>query len=471
MATIDRGVEEILDEEHEQVLARVCAIDVAKDSGQVCVRLPGAGGRRSSRIWVVDATTNAVLGLGESLVEQRIEMVTLESTSDYWRIFYYLLEGCGLAVQLVNARDVKNVPGRPKSDKIDAVWLAKLTERGMLRASFVPDRPIRVLRDYTRTRIDLTRDRTRYYQRLEKLLEDALIKVSVVASSLTTVSVRDMVEALIRGERNPRDLADLARGSMRSKRAALIQALTGAFDDHHAELATILLGQIDALTTQIERLTTRIEQLITDLPGTDPDPAHPTDPDPGRGTPAPGSDPATARPTHPTPAGHPTPPGRSAIDRLTDIPGISVEAAQVILAEVGPDMTRFPTAQHLASWAHLNPRLIQSGPKRRGGKTSRGNPYLKGTLGVAAATAARTDTFLGERYARIVKRRGKGKALVAVARSILVIVWHLLANPDATYHDLGADFYTSHINTQRKIRNHVRQLEALGLQVTLTAAA
>jgi transposase len=457
MAKIKRVPEEILDEEHEQVLQRVCAIDVAKDSGQVCVRMPRPDGRRSSQIWAVEATTTAVLKLGETLLERGVQMVTLESTSDYWRIFYYLLEACGLPVQLVNARDVKHAPGRPKSDKIDAVWLAKLTERGMLRPSFVPPHPVRVLRDYTRTRIDLTRDRTRHYQRLEKLLEDALIKVSAVASSLTTVSTRDMIDALIRGYRDPEVLADLARGAMRRKRPALVQALTGAFDEHHAELAAILLGQIDALTPQIEHLTARIDQLIAELPPTaGPDTAGPdtAGPDTAAG------DADQSRPNR-----------RNVIQRLADIPGVSVEAAQVIVAEVGLDMTRFPTAQHLVSWAHLSPRTIQSGAKRRGGKTSRGNPYLKGILGIAAAAAARTDTFLGERYARIVKRRGKGKALVAVSRSILVIVWHLLADPDATYHDLGADYHTRHTNIQRKIRNHVRQLEALGLHVTLTPAA
>jgi transposase len=280
-----------------------------------------------------------------------------------------------------------------------------------------------------------------------------------VASRLTTVSVRDMVEALIRGERNPEVLADLARGRMRSKRPALVQALTGAFDDHHAELATILLGQIDALTPQIDHLTARIEQLIAELPDTETNnrtpagPANPASPDQ--------ADNATDQPT---------PARRSLPTRLAEIPGISVEAAQVILAEIGTDMSRFPTAQHLVSWAHLSPRLIQSGPKRRGGKTSRGNPYLKGVLGVAAATASRTNTFLGERFSRIVKRRGQGKALVAVSRSILVIIWHLLDNPDATYHDLGADYHANRVNVQRKIRNHVRQLQALGLQVTLSPA-
>jgi transposase len=453
MARTKREPQEILDEDHEQVLQRVCAIDVAKGFGQVCVRVPRADGRRGSKVSAVDATTGEILRLGEALLAQDIEMVTLESTSDYWRIFYYLLEACGLRVQLVNARDVKNVPGRPKSDTHDCVWLAKLTERGMLRPSFVPPAAVRVLRDYTRTRVDLTRDRTRHWQRLEKLLEDALIKVTTVASKISTVSVRDMIDALIRGERDPQRLADLARGTMRDKRRDLVRALDGRFDAHHGELATILLGQIDSLTTEINRLTARIDQLISDLPTPEPPRRPGGQKPPGR----PGTEPA------------PTPP--AALDRLAAIPGISVEAAQVILAEVGPDMSRFPTAQHLAAWARLSPQLKQSGAKRYGGKTSKGNPYLKGVLGNAAASASRTNTFLGERYRRIVKRRGKGKALVAVARSILVIVWHLLADPDATYHDLGADYYTTRIDKERRQRHLIQQLEALGLQVTLTPAA
>lgn len=198
-------VEEIPDEDHEQVCARVCAIDVGKQAGKVCTRVPAAGGgqRRVSRVWDVPARTSAVAELADHLVGLGVEKVTVESTSDYWRIWFYLLEARGLDVQLVNARDVKNVPGRPKTDKLDAVWLAKLTERGMLRPSFVPPKPIRILRDYTRMRVDLTHDRTRYWQRLEKLLEDSLIKVSSVASRLNTLSARDMIEALIRGERDP----------------------------------------------------------------------------------------------------------------------------------------------------------------------------------------------------------------------------------------------------------------------------
>lgn len=444
---------EIPDEEHERVVERVCAIDVAKASGMVCTRVPAAGGhgRRVSRVWEVDATTNAIIELADHLAGERIEKVTVESTSDYWRPFFYLLEARGLAVQLVNAREVKNVPGRPKTDKIDAVWLAKLTEKGLLRPSFVPPAPIRQLRDYTRMRIDLTHDRTRYWQRLEKLLEDALIKVSSVASTLDTASTRDMIEALIAGQRDPKVLAELARGRMKSKRAALIEALTGQFDDHHAELARMLLDQIDTLTAQIDHLSIRIDQLIAGIPAAQP-PEPPNNPGDN-------------------PGDHPAAVWLPALERLAEIPGISLRTAQVILAEIGLDMGAFATSAHLTSWAKLCPRTLQSGAKLRSGQTGKGNPYLKGVLGEAAAAAARTDTFLGERYRRLVKRRGKLKALVAVARSILTIIWHLLADPTARYHDLGADYHTTRIDTGRKTRNHIRQLEALGFTVTLTTAA
>jgi transposase len=254
---------EIPDAEHELVIERAAAIDVAKASGTVCVRLPAKDGRRVSRVWDVSATTGAVADLGGQLVDLGVQRVSVESTSDYWRIWYYLLEAAGLKVDLVNAREVKNVPGRPKTDKLDAVWLAKLTEKGLLRPSFVPPAPVRQLRDYTRLREDLTRERTRYWQRLEKLLEDALIKLSSVTSTLDLLSVRDMLEALIAGERDPQRLADLARGKLKAKHAALIAALDGRFDAHHAELTRMLLDQIDGLTTKITALTGRIEALIT----------------------------------------------------------------------------------------------------------------------------------------------------------------------------------------------------------------
>jgi transposase len=445
--------QEIEDEEHEQVLERVAAVDVAKSSGMVCTRVPHPErpGKRRTMVREVSARTGAVLALGEDLAGEGIEMVTLEATSDYWRIWFYLLESAGLRVQLVNARDVKNVPGRSKSDRLDSVWLAKLTERGMLRPSFVPPAEIRELRDYARLRTDLTRDRTRYWSRLEKLLEDALIKVSSVASSLDTRSVRDMIEALIAGERDPVVLAGLARGKMKAKRGALAEALAGRFDDHHGELARMLLDQIDALTAQAERLTCRIEELIAAIPA-------------ARGVDAGGA-------TGPGAGEGPDAVVRSAVARLDEVPGISRHTAQVILAEVGLDMSRFPTAGHLVSWAKLSPRTIQSGPRSSSGRTGKGNPYLKGALGEAAAAAARTDSFLGERYRRIVRRRGKLRALVAVARSILVIVWNLLADPAARFRELGAGHYASRTDTDRKTRGHVRQLEALGFTVTLAQAA
>ena len=448
-----REPQAIQDEAHEQVAERVATVDVAKASGMVCTRVPHPSqpGRRLTKVWEVAATTGAIIELGDHLAGLGVELVTLESTSDYWRGFFYLLEAAGLEVQLVNARDVKNVPGRPKTDKLDAVWLAKLTERGMLRPSFVPPAEIRQLRDYTRLRIDLTRDRSRHVQRLEKLLEDALIKLSTVATDIIGKSGRAMLEALISGQRDPKVLAGLARGRMKAKHAALVQALTGRFDDHHAELARLLLDQYDALTAQIDRLTARIQELLAAIPaaqGVDTDGT--TGPDAGTG---------------PDAAVLP------AVARLDAVPGIGVKAAQVLLAELGLDMGIFPTPAHLVSWAKLCPRTIQSGTKHRAGTTGKGNPYLKGILGEIAAAAAKTDTFLGERYRRIVKRRGKRKALVAIARSILVIVWHLLADPAARYHDLGAGYYASRIDTARKARNHIRQLEALGFTVTLAPAA
>jgi transposase len=460
---------EIADAEYELVIERVAAIDVAKDSGTVCVRVPGKT-RRVSRVWEVTARTGAVTELGAQLVEMGVEKVTLESTSDYWRIWYYLLEAAGLSVQLVNARDVKNVPGRPKTDKLDSVWLAKLTEKGLLRPSFVPPAEIRQLRSFTRLRGELTRERTRYWQRLEKLLEDALIKVSAVASTLDTLSTRAMVEALIAGERDPRKLAELARGKMKAKKADLITALDGRFDDHHAELARMLLDQIDALTRQIDTLSVRIEELIGSLPTTMAPQNH--DPD-GSDTGGVPTDTGTAATAGTDPAtdtgdiGHVL----GVVERLDEIPGIGPKAAQVILAEIGLDMSQFPTAGHLVSWAKLSPRTIQSGPVTRGGKTGKGNPYLKGVLGEAAAAAAKTDTFLGERYRRLVKRRGKLKALVAVARSILVIVYNMLNNPLARFHDLGSDYHTNRINVERRVRNHIAQLTAMGYRVSLEAAA
>jgi transposase len=283
-------------------------------------------------------------------------------------------------------------------------------------------------------------------------LEDALIKLSTVATDILGVSGRAMIEALIAGERDPKVLADLARGRMRIKRAALIEALTGAFDDHHAELARMLLDHIDALSMQIDRLTTRIEALIAAIPDA--------------GAPATGGGPGEGQGT-----AWREPVVLPAIARLDEVPGIGPKAAQAILAEIGLDMSVFPTAAHLVAWARLSPRTVQSGAKKGSGKTGKGNPYLKGVLGEVAAAAAKTNTFLGARYRGLVKHRGKLKALVALARSILTIIWYLLADPSARYHDLGAEYYTRRIDKDRQMRTHVRQLEALGFTVVLQPAA
>ncbi len=441
------------DEEHERVHERVAAIDVAKDSGMVCTRTPHPSrpGARRSTVWTVRARMGAVRKLGRQLARDGIEIVTLESTSDYWRIWFFVLEACGLAVQLVNAAQARNLPGRPKTDKLDAMWLARLTELGLLRASFVPPKAIRDLRDYTRARTRLVQERTRCWQRLEKLLEGALVKVSSVASKLTTISAQDMIKAMIAGERNPEVLAGLARGRMKAKHDDLVEALDGMFDDHHGELAG-LLDQIAFLGQRITQLTTRITAAVAAMPaawGVDGDGT--TGPDAG---------------TSPDAAVLP------AVARLAEIPGISPDVARAVIAETGLDMSRFPTAAHLVSWAGLCPSARQSGPRTRAGKKGQGDTWLRGALGQAATAAAGTATFLGERYARIARRRGKAKAQVAVARSILVIIWHLLSDPAARFTDLGYGYYQARTDKDKKIKNHIRQIEALlGHPITITKAA
>ena len=440
------------DEEHERVHERVAAIDVAKDTGMVCTRLPHPSrpGARQSTVWTVRARMGAIRTLGRQLARDGIEVVTLESTSDYWRIWFFVLEACGLAVRLVNASQARNLPGRPKTDRLDAMWLARLTEMGLLRASFVPPKAIRDLRDYTRMRTRLTQERTRCFQRLEKLLEGALIKLSSVASKLTALSAQDMIRAMAAGQRDPKVLASLARTAMKAKHEELAEALDGMFDDHHGELASLLLDQIGFLDQRIKALSGRAAELTAAIPaawGVDADGT--TGPDAG------------ARP------------GAAilpAMARLAEIPGVSEDLARAVIAEIGLDMSRFPTAAHLVSWAGLCPAARQSGPRTRSGKKGQGNTWLRSALGQAANGAAHTQTFLGERYHRIARRRGKTKAQVAVARSILVIIWHLLKDPAARFTDLGPGYYQGRLDTDRKIRNHIRQIQALGFDVTLTKA-
>jgi transposase len=279
------------------------------------------------------------------------------------------------------------------------MWLARLTEMGLLRPSFVPPAAIRELRDFTRARTRLTQERTRCFQRLEKLLEGALVKLSSVASKLTALPAQDMIRAMIAGERDPQALAGLARGRMKARHGDLAEALDGMFDDHHGELAQMLPDQIAFLDDRISALSARIGQAVTATPaawGVDADGA--TGPDAGTGPDA------AARP---------------AVQRLAEIPGLSEDLARAVIAEIGLDMTRFPDAAHLVSWAGLCPSARQSGPRTRAGGKGQGDGWLRGYPGQAAASAAVTSTFLAERYGRIARRRGKAKAQVAVARSIL----------------------------------------------------
>ena len=417
-------------QETEEIIQRVAALDIGKAELTCCIRVPGAGrrGKRLQEVGTYKTMTRSLLVLADRLAELGVTRVVMEATSDYWRPVFYLLEAQGFEVWLVNARDVKHLPGRPKTDRLDAVWLCKVAERQMLRPSFVPPPTIRRLRDLTRYRADLVGVRTAEKNRVEKLLEDAQIKLSVVASDIFGVSGRAMLAALIGGERDPKVLAQLARTRLRGKLGQLEEAFTGRFGEHHGFLLETMLGRIDQASADIAELDRKIEAEIA--------------------------------------------PFAPAVDRLDEITGVGRIAAQVIIAEIGLDMGRFPTPAHLASWARFAPGVKESAGKKKGkNATGHGNPYLARVLGEAAVAAGRTDTFLGERYRRIARRRGAKRAIVAVGRSMLIIIWHLLADPDVRYHDLGPGFYDTRVNAERTKRNHVRQLEALGYKVTLQPAA
>jgi transposase len=421
-------LEETQDE--QEIIARVAALDIGKAELVCCVRIPdpGGGSRRVQEVATYSTMTRSLQVMADRLMDLGVTRIVMEATSSYWKPPFYLLEAHGFQVWLVNAKDVKHLPGRPKTDRLDAVWLCKVAERQMLRPSFVPPVPIRRLRDLTRYRIALVSDQGREKNRVEKLLEDAQIKLSVVASDIFGVSGRDMMAALIAGERNPEVLAQLARSRMRTKIPQLQEAFVGYFTEHHRFLLAKMLARIDALDADIADVETQIEAQIA--------------------------------------------PFAPAVARLDEIPGVGATAAAVIIAEVGVDMSRFPTPAHLSSWARFAPGVKESAGRKKGtGSTGHGDRYLARILGEAAVGASRTDTFLGERYRRIARRRGKKKAVVAVGRSILVIVWYLLSDPETRYHDLGSGYYDSRTNPERKKRNHIRELEALGYRVTLQPAA
>jgi transposase len=442
------------DEDYQLRHEKVAGIDIAKDKGDVCTRLPPAagGGRRRSRVEQdVPARAADILEAGARLLADGVELVIMESTSDYWRIWYYLLESAGLAVALVNSSQARQLAGRPKTDRLDCQWLARLAEMGLLRPSFVPPPEIRALRDLARARAQLVRDRTRAWQRLEKLLEGALIKLSAELSSLAKVkTARLILDALADGERDPKALAALALGSLQRRRADLEKSLDGMMiGTHHALLIRAHLNQVDSLSRSIGAVEDEIAAALEAVPAAWGVNAA------GEPSPDPGPD-AAALP---------------AAARLAEVPGITLDLAAAIIAETGLDMSAFPTADCLASWAGLAPVARQSGPRSRKPKKGQGNAYLKSHCTQAANGAAKTRSFLGERHGRLARRIGPNRAKCAVARSILIIVWHLLNDPEARYHDLGADWHARKTDRDKKARSHIKGLQALGYTVTLTRDA
>jgi transposase len=418
----------MLEAEDEPLFAdRAAGIDIAKAGIEVTIRVPSdtRRGGRQQETRAFRTTRKELLALADWLRCWQVTKVGMESTGDYWKPVYFLLEAEGLDCVLYHAAQVKALPGRPKTDKLDSVWLAKITERGALPGSFVPPEEIRRLRTHTRYRRHLTQARTAEKQRVEKLLEDAHLKLSSVISDIHGVSGRAMLEAIAAGERNPKTLAQLARGTMRGKIRQLEEALDCSFlTEQHAAVLAMMLKTIDYYTTQIEELTARIQVLCE--------------------------------------------PYARQIAQLDAVPGTGVITAQDIIAEIGTDMTVFPTAAHLVSWAKWCPQVAQSGGKRKGASASgRGNRYIGAALGEAAVSAGRTQSFPGAKYRRLVKRMPKRKALVATGNSLLTIYHALLSDPEAIYADLGTDYYERRANIRRQARNHVRGLERLGYKVTI----
>lgn len=409
----------------ELMHARCAGIDISKKDAKVCVRVQGRGkSPTAATVTTWGAMTNQILALREHLLAEKVTCVVMEATGAYWKPFYYLLDD-GLDVMLVNARDARNVPGR-KSDVSDAAWLADLGAHGLVRSSFVPPPPIRELRDLTRARTVITRERSREAQRLEKLLEDAGIKLSSVATDITGASSRRMLEALIDGQRDPTAIADLVHWRMRPKIPALIEALTGRFSEHHRFMTRLFLDRIDAHSADIGRLDARIEAAME--------------------------------------------PFAAARELLMSIPGISRITAEVFIAETGADMSVFPTAGHLASWCGLSPGSNESAGRVKSTKTRPGNRYLKGALGVAALSVIRRkDTYFWAKYRRISVRRGPMRALVSVEHAMVIAAWHMLTNGEF-YREPGPDYFTRRVPAKAQARA-IAQLESLGYKVTLEPLA
>jgi transposase len=408
---------------------RAAGIDIGKTMISVTIRVPGETGKggRMQETREYGTTRRQLLALADWLRCWGVEKAGMESTSDYWKPVYFLLEREGFDCALYQASQVKALPGRPKTDKKDSAWLARITERGSLASSFVPPEEIRRLRTHTRYRRRLTQMRTAEKERCEKLLEDAHLKLSSVISDIHGTSGRDMLTAIIAGERNPKVLADKALGRMRPKIARLEEALDCSFfTPEHAFVLQMMLANIDHLTSQIQVLDARIAVLCQ--------------------------------------------PYERQIAQLDGIPGFAVTAAQDLIAEIGTDMSVFPTAGHLASWARVAPGVRESAGKRKGkNATGRGNPYIGAALGETSVGAGRTQTFPGAKYRRMCTRMPKKKAQGAIMRTQLVIAHALLSDPGARYEDLGTDYYDRRADIRRRIRSHVRSLESLGCKVTVQA--
>jgi transposase len=399
-------------------------VDIGKADLKACVRIPGPRGGRRSQTKTFSTTTAALLQLRQWLVDQQVTVVAMEATGDYWKPVYYLLED-DFEVQLLNATHMRNVPGR-KTDVCDAGWIAQLVEHGLVRPSFVPPPPIRRLRDLTRYRSALIGERTREKQRVEKVLEDAGIKLSAFISDIFGMSGRAMLAALINGQRDPQVLAEYARARMRRKIPALVEALTGRFTEHHAFLCRMMLAHIDGLDAAIAEVTGQIEAEMQ--------------------------------------------PFQAVADRLDTIPGVNQRTAQTIIAEIGVDMTRFPTAAHLASWAGVCPGNNESAGKHHSGRTRKGDSWLRAALGEAAAAGVGTkNSYLQAQYRRLAGRRGKKRALVAVGHTILVATWHMITH-GVDYQDLGPTHYLMRIDPARHTRRLINQLNQLGYQVLLSPA-
>lgn len=408
----------------ELVVTHCAGLDVHQASVVATVRVPdGAGGRR-----VVTDTfgtmTPDLVALREWLQAYGVTHVALESTGVYWKPVYYVLEDA-FTLLLINMRELKHLPGR-KTDVQDSEWLAQLLECGLLRASFVPPPEIRELREITRYRVQQVRDRSQEVNRLCKVLEDAGVKLTSVASDVLGASGRAMIEALVAGTTDPTVLADLARGALRKKLPALRRALQGRFRPMHAFLLEQILAKIDFLDETLDRIMEELDRRLV--------------------------------------------PFEPVLAALDTIPGVDRIGAISIVAETGSDMARFPTAGHLCSWGAMCPGQNESAGKRRSGKTRKGNRYLRGTLIQASLGAMRTKgSALQARYHRVKRHRGHKKAIVAVGHQILEIAYYVMRD-GVTYEELGADYFDRR-HAERATRRHVRQLEALGYHVTIEKAA